>query len=43
MKKLINLLAGSLAAFLVFVANYGVGPNSIFFWHEPDIPSSLKK
>lgn len=41
-KKMINWAMTSLAAFFVFVAGIGVTPYSIFIWHEPDIPKSLK-
>ncbi|MBC7074946.1 MAG: cyclic lactone autoinducer peptide [Syntrophomonadaceae bacterium] len=42
-KKLYTWLISSMAVLLVFFANSGVGPNSVFALYEPDIPESLKK
>lgn len=43
MNKFFTWTLTSMAAFLVFVANSGVGANSWLFHYEPDIPESLKK
>jgi len=42
-KKLFTWAVSSIAAFLVFFANTGIGTNSVLIFYEPDIPESLKK
>jgi len=43
MRKLLLGFMSTMAAFLVFVANTGVGTNSSFVSYEPEIPECLKK
>ncbi len=43
MKRLLTCAASCMAAILVFAANSGVGPCSVFVYYEPDIPESLKQ
>lgn len=40
--KILNKLSFVFAAFLLFVAQTGVGTNSTWFLYEPDVPGMLK-
>jgi len=40
--KYLTKFASILASLAVFVAGMGIGPNSLWFCYEPDIPQSLK-
>lgn len=41
--KMFSKWSSLVAGFLVFVAQIGVGTNSIWFLYEPDVPKSLKE
>lgn len=41
--KVFTKLSSLVTASLVFVAQIGVGTNSMWFLYEPDVPKSLKK
>lgn len=41
--NIIARLSSIINAFLLFVAQTGVGTNSIWFLYEPEVPKSLKK
>ncbi|MFZ7103430.1 MAG: cyclic lactone autoinducer peptide [Peptococcaceae bacterium] len=40
--RYITKFASFLAGLAVLVAGIGIGPNSVWFCYEPDIPRSLK-
>lgn len=40
--KYLTKFASALASLAVLVAGMGIGPNSMWFCHEPDTPQSLR-